>query len=150
MLNYNGRKIMSKILKLANAPHQDKGLVLKFKSEIGDDYTEAREALVKLIYTIKNEYTRQKAKEMLIQINEALFIKFLHDEHICENFVKNLRNLKCQTLPFFLNNQKYYFDRHTFDYINQAFCWRQTEEGNDFWREIYRLWNQRLYSYYFN
>ena len=73
---------------------------------------------------------------------EKKLIRFLTDHGVIYRFQAYLcldSNLSLDRY-ILLESRKSYFDAN--DLIANAFCWDQTDEGQEFWEEIDKLWRQ--------
>lgn len=70
-----------------------------------------------------------------------LFLYFLKENHILDSYISNFQKAENTTmLLFFQWNSR-------LDYINAAFDWEDTIEGDSFWGKYNSLWHNKLKSY---
>jgi hypothetical protein len=68
------------------------------------------------------------------------FVKFLNENGVYDQFCSNLHDFKCVTICEYLSS----CGAEIYDYIDSAFLWFKTEEGDSFWGEIDRDWIKRV------
>lgn len=70
-----------------------------------------------------------------------LFLYFLKENHILENYISNFKKAENPTMLHFF---QWYSG---LEYIDMAFNWRDTIEGDFFWDLYNSLWHNKLKSY---
>ena len=98
-----------------------------------------------------------KYYKRVIKYNKIIlpfFIRFLKKEHLLERYMKNLNSDNGYNLRmwYYENSDVYYFlfkDIYVnkgYNLLNRAFRWNETEEGQDFWRDLNYKWRKKLYE----
>ena len=80
---------------------------------------------------------------MLYVVTVEEFNEWLKKKGIYEQFYKNMKEIGKWSEEEIKNE---YFDRyHPTEWLTQAFNWKESPEGRDFWDDVETLWN----NYYF-
>ena len=91
-------------------------------------------------------------------LSDKEFVDFLIENDIYDKFIDNLhREISNDRLSIHHYYNRCWFSIDSFcddirirygrgTYVNYAFAWSNTDEGRDFWKEIYNLWERKSNS----
>ena len=75
-----------------------------------------------------------------------MFIKFLYENKAYSNFMYNFAHADKHWVfrHHYRKNFAHYYEEIVNDYISDAFLWKHTPEGNDFWSVLDIKWRKKI------